>query len=112
MKINANGFKELNKMVTLASTPVQGKWVIGKKADDTAIMNAWNMDNPKGYLTMEIHKEMLEEAKSLGLKKPMVIWGLVNAGPNGSKSYVFEQFSDRLIDLAVMASLNRLVIMR
>lgn len=77
------------------TNPIKGKWIYGAHAKtNQAYACVLNKHNPEGYLTMTIHKEILEEATQLGLEKPMVIYGMVNAGPNGSKSYIFESIID------------------
>ena len=63
------------------------KYVVGKNIDGTAIAIAGH----DGILTMETHKEILDEVKALGLTKPINIYGYVNSGPNGSPSYIFHQ---------------------
>lgn len=72
---------------------LNGKWIIGKKHSGYAVAIVWNMENPEGFLTMDIHKEIMEEAKRFNVKRRITIWGTVNAGPNGSRSYKFEQIN-------------------
>lgn len=61
--------------------------IIGRTKDYCAIALV------NGPLTMEIHKEIMEDAKAFWLGRPVHIYATVNAGPNGSKSYVFHQFA-------------------
>lgn len=62
-------------------------YIIGRTKDYCAIALI------NGPLTMEIHKKIMEDAKAFGLKRPVHIYATVNAGPNGSRSYDFHQFS-------------------
>lgn len=73
------------------------KWVFGKNKKGEALILC-KTDNDF-HLTMAICKEMLEECKALGLKKPMHIWCSVNAGPNGSTSYIPHIMSIEMMDL-------------
>jgi adenine-specific DNA-methyltransferase len=75
------------------------KYIIGYDAHGRGIALVWDPakgDNG-GHLTMKIHREILAEAKILKLKKPILIYGSVNAGPNGSTSYEFRQIPDEIL---------------
>lgn len=75
-------------------SPIKSKYVIGKLRSGRAIALTYKRN---GYcLTMKSHKAILEEVKQLNLKKPVIIYGSVNAGPNGSQSYVFEQLQENI----------------
>ena len=72
---------------SLKLKPIAGyKYVIGSYRNKAVALTR----GPNHYLTMRIHREILEEAKSLNLKKPVKIFASVNAGPNGSNSYIIE----------------------
>ena len=75
------------------------KHVIGKDINNNAIALVWDPDKgaERGHLTMKIHKEILEEVKALKLNKPVFIYASVNAGPNGSPSYMFRQIPDEIL---------------
>jgi len=74
-------------------------YVIGKTASGTAIALIWDISEGEdhGVLTREKHLEIMKEAASYGLKKPVYIYGTVNAGPNGSPSYYFNQIPDEIL---------------
>lgn len=77
----------------------KAKYVVGQDKDGNAIALVWDplKSSEQGYLTMKIHREILEEVKALKLKKPVFIYGSVNAGPNGSASYNFRQIPDEIL---------------
>lgn len=75
------------------------KHIIGCDARGNAIALVWDPSkgDASGHLTMKIHREILAEVKALKLKKPVIIYGSVNAGPNGSASYEFRQIPDEIL---------------
>lgn len=81
------------------------KYVVGHDKDGKAIALVWDLgkETEQGYLTKEIYREIIEEVKAFKMKKPVFIYGSVNAGPNGSPSYNFMQIPDEI--LAALVSL-------
>lgn len=85
------------------SCPVEVKTdtdIIGKTAAGNAIALVWGStkDEEHGKLTLERHKKIVSDADALGMTaRPIYIYGTVNAGPNGSKSYSFHQIPDEIL---------------
>lgn len=77
----------------------KSKYVIGKDVNGNAIALVWDPEKgvSRGHLTMKVHKEILKEVKLLKLNKPVYIYASVNAGPNGSPSYMFRQIPDEIL---------------
>lgn len=75
------------------------KYVVGQDKDGKAIALVWDLNrgNEQGYLTREIYREIMDEVKAFKMKKPVFIYGSVNAGPNGSSSYTFMQIPDEIL---------------
>jgi adenine-specific DNA-methyltransferase len=86
----------------------KSKYVIGRDSNNNAIALVWDPKKgaERGHLTMKIHKEILNEVKALKLKKPVFIYGSVNAGPNGSPSYSFRQIPDEILAALEVSNLR------
>jgi adenine-specific DNA-methyltransferase len=75
------------------------KYVVGQDKDGKAIALVWdiNKGTEQGCLTREIYRDIMAEVKTFKMKKPVFIYGSVNAGPNGSPSYTFMQIPDEIL---------------
>lgn len=74
--------------------------IIGKTSAGNAIALVWNPASGEehGTLTLERHKKIIADSIALGLTtRPVYIYGTVNAGPNGSKTYSFHQIPDEIL---------------
>ena len=77
--------------------------IVGRTANGNAIVLVW--DATKGtdhnVLTMDVYKEVMAEAKRLGMpgskEVPVFIYGASNCGPNGSPTYTFHQIPDEIL---------------
>jgi hypothetical protein len=94
--LNASNFGKHKNWQPLSQG--SGRYIIGETSTNYPIAVVWNPEEGDyaGTLTMAIHKEIIEESKSLGFDKHVIIYCTVNAGPNGSPSYIVRPFNDEL----------------
>lgn len=71
------------------------KYLIGRTKAGEGIALVW--DNGRGSLTSPILEEIKSEAAKFGLRLPVYVYALVNQGPNGSDSYIFQQVPDAVL---------------
>ena len=99
-KLYSNGdlseqyFYLFNEVDLLKRVSCQEKFLIGSTEDGYGLVLVWDESagDEAGVLTMELFSEILNAAKEVGItKRPIYIHATVNAGPNGSPSYVFNQ---------------------